>query len=97
MKNIIEIREILKEHKKELKVKYKIKEIGIFGSYIKGMQKETSDIDVLVAFEKPVSLLHIVAFENYLSDMLGVKVDVVPKNNIRKEFRKNILKEAVPV
>jgi len=97
MKNFIEIKELLKSHKKEFGEKYQIKDIGIFGSYVKGIQNKTSDIDILVTFGKPVSLLHIVSFENYLSDMLGIKVDVVPKNNIRKELKDSILKETVPV
>lgn len=97
MKNFIEIKELLKSHKKEFEEKYHIKDIGVFGSYVKGIQNKTSDIDILVTFGKPVSLLHIVSFENYLSDMLGIKVDVVPKNNIRKELKDSILKETVPV
>lgn len=97
MKTLNEIKQILAGHKEGLKEKYGVKEIGIFGSYVKGEQKETSDIDILVEFEKPVSLLQIVSLENYLSDLLGVKVDVVPKKNIRKELKEFILKEAIPV
>lgn len=95
--NLEYIINILKKHKAELKKKYSIIEIGIFGSYVKSEQKETSDIDILVEFEKPVSLLHIVSLENYLSDILGVKVDIVPKNNIRKELKMFILREAVSI
>ena len=97
MKNFFEIKVLLNNHKKEFEGKYQIKDIGIFGSYAKGFQNKTSDIDILVTFEKPVSLLHIISFENYLSDMLGIKVDVVPKNNIRKELKDSILKETVSV
>ena len=97
MKNFFEIQVLLKNHKKEFKEKYHIQDIGIFGSYAKGMQKKTSDIDIMVTFEKPVSLLHIISFENYLSDMLGIKVDIVPKNNIRKELKESILNEMVSV
>ena len=43
-------------------------------------------------FEKPVSLLQIVSLENYLTDILGVKADVVPKKNIRKELKESILR-----
>ena len=60
MRNFFEIQELLKNHKKEFKEKYHIQDIGIFGSYAKGMQKKTSDIDIMVTFEKPVSLLHII-------------------------------------
>lgn len=97
MKTLAEIKKILRKHREGLKEKYNVKEIGIFGSYVKGEQKEMSDVDILVEFEKPVSLLHIVSLENYLSDILRIKVDVVPKKNIRKELKEFILKEAVPV
>jgi predicted nucleotidyltransferase len=97
MKTLEEIKEILANHKNKLHEKYSVIEIGIFGSYVREEQKETSDVDVLVEFEKPVSLLQIVSLENYLSDILGVKVDVVPKKNIRKELKEYILKETVPV
>jgi predicted nucleotidyltransferase len=94
MKNLEEIKEIIKNHKKELKEKYKVKSIAIFGSYVRGEQKEESDLDLLVEFEEPVSLLHIVSVENYLSDILGIKVDLILKKNIREELREIIIKEA---
>lgn len=97
MKTLAEIKEILIRHREDLKERYEVKEIGIFGSYVKGEQKETSDVDILVEFEKPVSLLQIVSLENHLSDILKIKVDVVPKKNIRKELKEFILKETVPV
>lgn len=56
-----------------------------------------SDVDILVEFEKPVSLLQIVSLENYLSDILRIKVDIVPKKSIRVELREAILKEEIPV
>lgn len=88
---------ILREQKQHLREKYKVKEISLFGSYVREEQKEASDVDILVEFEKPVSLLQIVNLENYLSDILEIKVDVVPRKNIREELRDYILKEAVPV
>ncbi|MGC8871031.1 MAG: nucleotidyltransferase family protein [Brevinematia bacterium] len=94
MKNLDEIKEIIRSHKKELEEKYKVKSIAIFGSYIRGEQKIGSDIDLLVEFEEPISLLKIVSLENYLSDILGIKVDLVPKKNIREELREAIIKEA---
>ena len=48
MKNLTDIEEILRKHKPLLREKYKVKEIGIFGSYVRGEQSETSDIDILV-------------------------------------------------
>ncbi|MEJ5227357.1 nucleotidyltransferase family protein [Thermodesulfovibrio sp.] len=95
MKTLSEIAEILQEKKELLREKYKVKEIGVFGSYVRGEQKESSDVDILVDFEKPVSLLKIVSLENYLSDLIGIKVEVVPKRDIRSELRESILREAV--
>ncbi|MCI0454652.1 MAG: nucleotidyltransferase family protein [Candidatus Dadabacteria bacterium] len=97
MQTLEEIKTIINRHKDEIKSKYAVKEIGIFGSYVKGEQKETSDVDILVDFEKPVSLLHIVSLENYLSDIVGIKVDILPKKNIRAELKEFILEETVPV
>ena len=97
MKTMDEIKQELASHKNEYMVKYKVKELGIFGSYAKGEQKETSDLDVLVEFSAPVSLLHIVSLENYLSDILRIKVDVVPKKNVRYELREQIFNEEIKI
>lgn len=91
------IANILKEHKKELKDKYGIKEIGVFGSYVRREEKRGSDIDVLVEFEPDVriSLLDFVGIENYISDLLGVKVDLVEKSALKPRIGKHILKEVI--
>ena len=95
MKTLEQIREIIAKHKGELRGKYKIKEIGIFGSYARGEYKDKSDVDILVEYEKPVSLLQIISLENYLSALIGMKVDLVPKKNIRHELREFILREVI--
>lgn len=95
MKSVGEIKAIIAGQKGKLKETYRVKEIGIFGSYVRGEQKEKSDLDVLVEFDEPVSLLWLVKVENYLSELLGVKVDLVPKKDVRPELKESILKEAV--
>jgi predicted nucleotidyltransferase len=97
MKTLEEIRKVLASHRQELKDKYKVKNIGIFGSYVRGEHRAKSDLDVLVEYDNPVSLLQIVALENHLTALLGVKVDLVPRRNIRKELKESILKEMVLV
>jgi hypothetical protein len=52
MKDIKEIKDILKRHKDYLKEKYHVKSIAIFGSYAKGKQTPESDVDILVEFER---------------------------------------------
>jgi len=93
------IKEILKKHEEELKEKYGVKEIGIFGSYLRGEAKEESDLDILVEFkpEAKISLLDFVELENYLSDLLGVKVDLVEKSALKPRIGKRILAEVVYV
>jgi predicted nucleotidyltransferase len=90
-----EIIRIIKLHNKELKEKFKVKEVGLFGSYVREEQKEKSDVDVLVEFDEPVSLLWLVKVENYLSEILDKKVDLIPKRDVRPELKEQILKEAV--
>ena len=92
-----EVKTILKQHMDELEKQFKVKSIAIFGSYVRGQQREESDIDLVVEFSSPVSLLHIVSLENHLTDLLGVQVDVIPRRSIRQELRRAILGEAVPL
>lgn len=95
MKSLDEIRETLTKHEQELMQKYKMRVIGIFGSYVRGEQKKRSDIDILAEFEEPVSLLDLVGAELYLRKILKTKVDLIPKEDIRPELKDIILKETV--
>ena len=97
MKTIEEIKGILEEHKEEVSRKYKAREIGIFGSFVRGEQKKRSDIDILVEFDQRniPGLLKFIEMERYLEKLLRKKVDLVRKGGIRPELRKNILKEVI--
>jgi len=97
MKTLEEIKSILSEHKTELEDRYKIKEIKIFGSYTRGEQRQTSDIDILVDFYEVPDLLTFIEIERYLESILGVRVDLVRKPVIRAELREKILNEAIEV
>jgi predicted nucleotidyltransferase len=99
MKSLEEIKTALANQKEELKQKYKVKEIGIFGSYVRGEQKKQSDVDLLVEFESTsnLTLLDFVGLENYLGKLLGVKVDLVEKHTLKPRIGKHILEEVVNV
>ncbi len=97
MKNLDEIRKIIRLHRNVLDEKYGVAVVGIFGSYVRGEQGRQSDIDLLVEILRPISLLEVVGAEIYLSEVLGGKVDLVPKRNVREELRESILKEAVNI
>jgi predicted nucleotidyltransferase len=90
--------EILRTMKKELpylKEKFKVKSIGIFGSYVREEQTKTSDIDMLVEFEAPVGFFKFIELEDYLSEKLGVKVDLVTPDALKPLIKPQIMQEAV--
>ena len=95
--NFEEIVKILKEHKEELRRRYGVAEIGIFGSYVRGEQREGSDLDILIEFEgeAKIGLIKFVNLENYLSELLGVKVDLIKKSALKPKIGKRILEEVV--
>ncbi len=97
MSELEEIKQKLREHKPELKEKYNVKEISIFGSYISGDQTSKSDLDILVDFSKPIGLIKFIGLEEELEEILGIDIDLVPKKGIKVDLKESILKEAVEV
>jgi predicted nucleotidyltransferase len=95
MKTLEEIKDILKRHKEEVIREYKVKEIGIFGSIVRGEQKKRSDIDILVEYYELPDLLKLIELERRLQRILRKKVDLVEKHGIRPELKDRILKEVV--
>ncbi len=95
MKTLEEIKTIMGEHCKVLAEKYGVDVVGVFGSYVRGEQGERSDIDLLADVLRPISLLELVGAEIYLSEILEVKVDLVPKRGVREELREAIFREAI--
>jgi len=93
-----ELAQIMDEIKKNMpyfKEKYKVKTLGVFGSHVRGEQKKRSDVDILVEFDEPVSLLEFMAIERQLSDLIGKKVDLVMKTALKPRIGEQILKEVV--
>jgi predicted nucleotidyltransferase len=95
MKDIEEIKKIIHEHKDEFNKEYGVSAIGVFGSYSKDKQKKTSDIDILVEFQKPIDLFAFVNLKNHLSELIGINVDLVMKKALKPNIGKKILKEVV--
>lgn len=92
---LAKIRKILTEHKKELEERFKVKEIGIFGSYVRDEQKKRSDVDILVEFKEPVGLFEFLDLEEYLQRLIGRRVDLVSKKALKPRIGEYILKEVV--
>lgn len=84
MKTIEEIKKILAAHKKELRGKFGVKEIGIFGSSVRREEREARDLDILVEFERPIGW-EIVDLHEFLEKILDVKVDLVTKNAVTRK------------
>lgn len=93
MKTIEEIKKVLQKHREEFREQYGLKEIGIFGSYVKGEQKEKSDIDMLIELEKPIGFVRFMRLENALSQLLGVRVEMVTRKALKPHIGKRILQE----
>ena len=97
MKKFKEIKEKLKKLEPLLKERYKVKRIGIFGSYLREEQKRGSDLDTLVEFSEPIGLLDFIELEDFLSKKLKIKVDLVMKEALKLRIKEKITKEAVYV
>jgi len=91
------MKQALMERKTFLRERFKVRRIGIFGSWVRNEQKKGSDLDILVEFEEPIGLLDFLALEDYLSDLLGIKVDLVMKSALKPGIGKHILEEVVYV
>lgn len=91
-----EVTEALSNQKQILTERFKVKEIGVFGSYVRGEQEDISDNDILVEFAEPVGWEFIDLLE-YLEDVLGRKVDLVTPDALRPQFKERILKEVAYV
>ncbi len=87
---------ILAEHKQQLKQKFHVKEIGVFGSFVRGQETKKSDIDILVEFNRPVGLFAFMDLEEYLSMILKAKkIDLVTKKALKPHIGAHILKEVI--
>ncbi|WP_424356358.1 nucleotidyltransferase family protein [Methanobacterium sp. MBAC-LM] len=84
----------LNSHMDEIKAKYNVKRIGFFGSYARHEEKEESDVDVLVEFEKP-TFDNFMELSFYLEDLFGKKVDLLTPNSLSPFMKTSVEKEVV--
>jgi len=82
----------------ELRDRYGVMALGVFGSYVRGEQTPDSDLDLLVEFDhRPLTLLQFIALEYELSDCLQIKVDLVEKSVLKPKIGEHILQEVLPL
>lgn len=96
-KDLISIISELKSLKILIKERYLAEIIGVFGSYVRSEQKQSSDIDLLVRFFEGASLFDLVGLANYLEDTLHINVDIVSERAIREELKETIYEEVVKI
>lgn len=87
--------ETLRRQLPQLRIRFHVRYLGLFGSYVRGIPKKDSDLDVLVEFAEEPSLFKFMELETYLSELLDVKVDLVMKGTLKPLIGRRILSEVV--
>lgn len=93
-KQIENIFSILRRELPKLQLQYNVDTLDVFGSFVRDEQTAKSDLDLLVTFTKSPSLFSFLELEDYLSVLLGVKVDLVMKSSLKPNIGQVILSEA---
>lgn len=91
------IRNELVALKSELEAEYPIRDLGVFGSYARDEQGPESDLDVLVTFDRPVSLFELVRLEDEISRRLDCDVDLVTRESLKPRIRSHVDEDVVYV
>ena len=97
VKSDIDPVKILKKHEENIKKKFGVKKIGVFGSTVTGGAYERSDIDILVEFSKSVDFFEFLDLQYYLEELFNRKVDLVTPDALKPFMKNRILKEVVYV
>lgn len=88
---------LLRRNLPRLRKAYHVRTLGLFGSRVRREERPESDLDILVTFEETPGLLKLIALENELTDLLGVKVDLVMEDGLKPWIAERIKDEVIPV
>jgi hypothetical protein len=94
MSSLKTIEKTLKRNKPVLMERFKVKSIGVFGSYARSEEDRESDVDLLVELEEPIGW-EIVDLKEFLEDILELRVDIVTTKALRRELNETIMREVV--
>jgi uncharacterized protein len=92
-----QITQILQKHRMELQHKYGVRSLSLFGSVARDEAGLTSDVDLLVEFDRPVGYFSLFALQDYLESLLGQKVDLGTPNSLKPRIREHVMRECVRV
>ena len=87
----------LRESSTELCHRFGVSRLRVFGSWARGAATEASDVDVLVAFEQPVTARRFYGLQLFLEDLLGRPVDLITEKALRKELRSSVEADAITI
>lgn len=95
MKRLGAIKKLINKNRVLLRKQYRIKAIGVFGSYARGTPHKGSDIDILVEFFRAPDFFKFIRLEKKLEKLLGNKVDLVTSKALRPFIKDAVLKEVI--
>ncbi len=87
----VDVRSVLAAELATLRRDFSVGRIGLFGSHVRGEQREDSDVDLIVDFERPVGLFRFVRLRDHLSKRLGARVDLVTPAALKPGIRERVL------
>ena len=90
-----EIKRVLIQHKAILENRYRVREIGVFGSFVRAEAGEASDVDILVSFRNVIDYFDFLELEEYLTELIGIPVDLVEKDSLKPHIGERIMNEVV--
>ncbi len=96
-KSLTEITRTIQNVLPELRQKYGVRDLWLFGSYVRAEQDSESDLDILVEFDEPPTLFQFICLQTQLEEILNMPVDLVMKSTLKPEIGKRILAEMMPV
>ena len=88
---------ILAGHQQELRDRFGVTSVRLFGSVARDEASEQSDVDVLVDFDDTPSLFGFLKLQEYLRELLGAKVDLVTESGLKERARPYVEKDAINV
>ena len=95
--NCDQIRSALRDRLPDLRANFRVRSLELFGSFVRNENRPDSDLDILVTFERTPGLLRFIELEQYLGDLLGLRVDLVLKDSLKPTIGAKVLAEALPV
>lgn len=90
----MKIIDILRRRDREIKERFHVKKIGLFGSFARGDEKESSDVDIMVEFEEP-TFNNFMNLAFFLEDLFGRRVELVTPDSLSPYIASYVKKEVV--